>query len=57
MQLPVTNPLPIEYLIAVLNDMIAIDVIFVKISPIAPGFVVLVDCVIISALILKKMYA
>jgi hypothetical protein len=57
MQLPVTNPLPTEYLIAVLNDMIAINVIFVKISPIALGFVVLAGCVTISALILKKMYA
>jgi len=47
----------IEYLIAVLNDMIVIDVIFVKISPIAPGFVVLVDCVTASALILKKTSA
>jgi hypothetical protein len=37
--------------------MIAINVIFVKISPIALGFVVLAGCVTISALILKKMYA
>jgi len=57
MQFQVTNLLLTEYLIGVLEDMIVIYVIFVKISPIAPGFAVLVDCVTISALILKKMSA
>jgi hypothetical protein len=54
---PAIKPLPIEYLIGVLEDMIVIYVIFVKISPIAPGFVALVDCVTTFALILKNMYA